>query len=133
MGCDIHLHFEKRDENGIWHKIAVPEDLLPDDRDYDVFSFLAGVRNELCDDNQGQFAFLGIPKDTCAVEEDLGDHSFTHAYIDEVLKAPWKRAKLDGDYFYVFCAHVLPRLLHGYGWLNANEKRTVRVVMGFDS
>jgi len=129
MGCDINLWIEKR-EGSLWSPcIEIPYCLLPDDRNYDVFGFLAGVRSN----ENGQFNNRGIPEDTSAPEVELGDHSFTYAYLDELLKAPWQRENLHESYFYIFCLHVLPRLLGKYGYLSPDEERNIRIVMGFDS
>lgn len=42
MGCDIHLFVERKDSNSIWQQV---EGNFYDDRNYDVFSILANVRN----------------------------------------------------------------------------------------
>lgn len=133
MGCDIHLHFEKKNKEGKWEPIVIDKKLIPDDRNYDVFTFLAGVRGSF----EGFFPRRGFPEGTTAcVEETLdswmGEHSFTHAYLDEILKAPWKEYQLDGCYFHIFCDEVLPRLVCEYGSCNYEEQRNIRVVMGFD-
>jgi hypothetical protein len=78
-------------------------------RQYNLFAFLADVRNGtgFAGVSTGkpvtpQFPHRGIPEDTsyCEPEYDedgyrisghewLGDHSFTYAYLDELLNAPW--------------------------------------------
>lgn len=131
MGCDIHLHFERKNEKGQgWHKIEIPEELIPRDRDYLVFSFLAGVRG-----GEGNFSQRGIPQDSCIEKEfvKLMDHSHTHAYLDEILQAAWENTSLDKCYFYIFCLYVLPRMLSHTGYLSQQEKRDIRVIMGFDN
>jgi hypothetical protein len=40
MGCDIHFHIELKDKEGVWHHYSSPWI----DRNYSLFSFLAGVR-----------------------------------------------------------------------------------------
>lgn len=66
MGCDIHLYFEKKNNEGQWKKIDIDERLLPTNRNYRLFGFLAGVRdNEL----EPQFEGRGWPDDTsCDLE-----------------------------------------------------------------
>jgi hypothetical protein len=139
MGCDIHLYFEKKNNQGKWEKIEIDERLLPDDRDYQVFSFLAGVRNYWKEFQiEPQFADRGIPEDSsCPIGETnnfwIGDHSFTHAYLNEILVAPWSTYLLDECYFIIFCAYVLPRLCSFYIFLTKEEERNIRVIMGFDN
>ncbi len=136
MGCDIYLYFERKNPEGKWEQIMIPEKLVPEDRNYELFAFLADVRNS--SGITAQFADRGIPADsTCPINPQdcmwFGDSRFTYAYLDEILKAPWKKVKLDRCYFYVFCYYVLPRLFHFGGYLDAEEERNIRVIMGFDS
>lgn len=137
MGCDIHLYFEKKNKDGKWEKIEIDERLIPEDRDYDLFAFLADIRNSK--QIEPQFADRGLPTDR-SISGDyhdetlwLGDHSFTYAYIDEILKAPWEKAGLQHSYFYLFCLYILPRLMNRCSFLSKEEMRSIRVVMGFDS
>ena len=132
MGCDIHLYIEKKGVNG-WEELPIAEELIPDERDYEVFSFLAGVRGN----NGEHFADRGIPEDSSIPTGDddfwLGDHSYTYAYLDEILSAPWEEAGLQWRYFPIFCEYVLPRLDTRFGWYGDEEKRDIRILMGFDS
>ncbi len=135
MGCDIHLLFEKKNPLGIWEKIEIGEKLLPDDRIYSLFGFLAGVRDH---DQTPQFEDRGIPLDASIQDPDtedfwLGDWGYTYAYLDEILDAPWEEAGLDNCYFHIFCREVLPRLAFAYGIMSNEDKRSVRVIMGFDN
>ena len=139
MGCDIHLYFEKKNKNGQWEEIQIDERLIPDDRSYGTFAFLANVRNYDEFKITPQFADRGIPDDTSLPETDgddmywLGDHSYTHAYLDEILNAPWGEAELEGCYFQVFCEYILPRICSFCVILSDEEKRNIRVIMGFDN
>lgn len=47
MGCDIHTYVERRDEGGTWLRVDWPgaDDGPFDWRSYNVFGFLADVRN----------------------------------------------------------------------------------------
>lgn len=135
MGCDIHLYFEQKDSDNNWKRIFIPESLIPDDRNYSLFGFLAGVRNP---HRRPLFSNRGIPKDTSFPSNNpdfwLGEHSFTYAYLDEILNAPWHENGLHNTYFYVFCAYVLPRLIDdGWGTLSKEEQRNIRVLIGFDN
>lgn len=148
MGSDIHLCFEKKTEKREWQPIVIPDYLIPDDRDYSVFYFLAAVRRAEATMCEPQFENRGIPDDS-SIRRVLNltkhnnlrysgslsgaDHSFTHAYLDEILRAPWEKVGLQHRWFYVFCDRVLPRLIGNYGTWGALEKRKVRVIMGFDS
>jgi hypothetical protein len=138
MGCDIHLYFEKKNKQGVWEKIEIDERILPDDRNYRLFSFLAGVRNYEEFKFQPQFANRDIPNDTSLPGTDtddifMGDHSFTHAYLDEILRAPWGPPGLEDCYFIIFCEYVLPKLCSFCGSLSKDDERNIRVIMGFDN
>lgn len=135
MGCDIHLSFEKKNKSGKWEKIDVQECLIPDDRCYILFSFLANVRtNPDCKTN-GQIADRGIPEDCLDKEyfqsEDI--HSATHAYLDEILRLPWNEAELDQCYFYLFCKHIIPRLVNFHRTLSNDDEKSIRIIIGFDN
>ena len=142
MGCDIHLYIEKKNKDGKWEKLIIDECLLPDDRNYSVFGFLAGVRGDY---KKPLFPKRGFPDDSSIPKDEtehfLGDHSFTHAYLDEILEANWDQLAYDIDddykfsesYFYVFCEYVLPRLCSSCRFMSLEEKRNVRIIMGFDS
>lgn len=138
MGCDIHLYFEQKNKKGEWEEIKIDERILPDDRHYLLFAFLANVRNYFDIEIEPQFADRGIPEDTSMQKEEtedffMGDHSFTHAYLNEILEAPWVKYELQNNYFKIFCEYVLPRCCNFVGTLNKEEKRNVRVIIGFDN
>jgi hypothetical protein len=140
MGCDIHLYFEKKNKQGIWEKIEIDERIIPRDRYYHLFSFLADVRSYGEFKCEPQFANRGIPKDSsCPGLDDesedfwIGDHSFTHAYLDEILESPWEKYELQDSYFIIFCEYVLPRLCCFCGVLSKEEEKNIRVIMGFDN
>lgn len=139
MGCDIHLYFEMKDKEGVWNKIEIDERLLPDQRDYFLFSFLADVRNFYDKKIESQFANRGLPDNHSMPHSDgdddfyMGDHSFTFAYLDEILKAPWKENQYEHSYFYIFCRYVLPRLIDICGQLSSEQEKNIRVIMGFDN
>ena len=44
-----------------------------------------------------------------------------------------QEVKLDKCYFYIFCEYVLPRLISSSGILDDEEKRNVRIIIGFDN
>ena len=134
MGTDIHLYFEKKNkDSGKWEEIEVDERLFPDQRYYELFSFLADVRYHA--DIKSGFEDRGLPSDSIAIEHlnDTYIHSQTYFYLDELKKAPWKEAELDESYFYIFCAYILPKLAYDYGIMSDEDKRNVRVIMGFDN
>lgn len=138
MGCDIHLYFEKKNANGEWEKIEIDPRLVPYDRYYPLFGFLAGVRDH---DITAQFADRGIPDDSSIhkklINEDIrclvGDYGYTFATLYEILQADWKKVDLHDTYFYIFCAYTLPLLTSSWGILSDEDKRNIRVVMGFDN
>lgn len=103
MGCDIHLHVEKRGPNG-WERVLPPEgwncttlDFSPFenrwddgskygwywDRDYDLFAWLAGVRNYAgCSPLSEP---RGLPADASAEvkadSDELGIDGHTHSWL----------------------------------------------------
>lgn len=143
MGADIHLYLERK-VDGKWEELKIDENLFPDERHYSLFGFLANVRGD-----GGHFADRGFPADTSykEIRDEAGDcdnwmgsHSFTYAYLDELHEAPWK--ELDDPeenyrgmdcYFASFIFQVLPRLTSPCGFLNTEERRNIRILMGFDS
>lgn len=143
MGCDIHLYIEKK-VRGKWVPIKIDERLIPNERNYRLFAFLANVRGQ-----GGHFADRGFPDDTSwkeskgdddYIDDYLGDHSFTYAYLDELYNAPWRELDDPEDeirlldcYFCSFIFQVLPRLLKDSGWLNLEERKDIRILMGFDN
>lgn len=130
MGCDIHLYFEQK-KDGKWRRIEIDKLLVPDNRNYQLFGFLAGVRDYII---TPQFAERGIPEDTSMpCDFWIGDHSYTYAYLDEILQAPWEQYELQDCYFYIFCAHVIHRLTSFCGSLSIEEERNIRVIIGFDN
>ena len=134
MGCDIHLLFEMKNLDGKWEQIPIDERLIPSDRNYGVFGFLADVRTR--NDIESQFAGRGIPPDSLFenVINTLDYHSHTFAYLDEILNAPWERYELNDSYFYIFCRYILPKLAsEKYYELHPVKYRDVRVIMAFDS
>jgi hypothetical protein len=96
MGTDFHLKFQRK-YNDKWEKIEVPACLYPDERNYLLFAFLAGVRNgkgfagvHIFDPIKPNFEGRGLPKDFFLEKgEFLGDHSFTHATVAEILQCDW--------------------------------------------
>ncbi len=131
MGCDINLIFEKK-VDGKWERIVIPDGLEPDDRNYKVFGFLAGVYDH---DFEGYFQDRGLPEDkSFDTEKDyLGEFGFTHATLYEILQLPWEKYGLGECYFYTFCQYVLPRLISWCGSLSVQDEMNVRVLMGFDN
>jgi hypothetical protein len=86
-----------------WHQYGFDHNYPdPTNRQYTLFALLADVRNgsgfagvRTHQPIVPLFPERGIPEDT-SYEEDpsedgfwLGDHSFTYAYLDELLEAPW--------------------------------------------
>ncbi len=138
MGCGIHLWFEQKKPDGKWERIEIDERIEPDDREYRVFAFLANVRNYEEFRIEPQFENRGIPSDSLCRSGDyddnfwLGDHGYTHVYLDELLNAPWKEVDLEECYFHVFCRYIIQRIIKRY-YLSEEEKRNIRVIIGFDN
>ena len=66
MGCDIHVFAEKKDDKGTWK--SIPRFSVFQDRNYTVFSFLAGVRRY--DEIQAITLPRGIPKDASSTAQN---------------------------------------------------------------
>lgn len=150
MGCDIHGFAEVRpDDKSNWWR----EDLMPDGRNYLLFSVLAGVRGGLYPDVI--HSPRGIPEDlskpwwwysffvdtdTYDKEQDieawLGDHSYSWLSLDEILS--WKgwdtrnwyssedkktSLRKELKYFLTWCKYLKQR----------HREYEVRLVFGFDS
>ena len=152
MGCDIHLAVEVRTD-GRWQRVLPPPEArdpwyveeaalgktwaiaLVDktwysDRNYELFSILAGVRGnqEPIDEPRGLpgdmspevAALQGYMPDDIS----LGDHSHSWLTLAELQAYPWPfRTRHDA-----FCTRVLPALAK----LGA-APQDVRIVFGFDS
>lgn len=128
MGSDINLRFEHKNEHGSWYAFHIPDYLMPDERDYELFGFLAGVRDKTI---EPQFEGRGIP-DGSTWDDHPDFHSHTHAYLDEILAAPWKKVGLQRRYFFIFCEYILPRIVFNRCVFTNLEARNVRIVMAFD-
>lgn len=134
MGTDIHLYIEKKDIDDQWEEVKIDERLMPDDRSYLLFYFLAGIRYSDFE-IEAQFPARGIPYDSSALKDDLylGEHSFTYAYLHELLALDWKKAGLENCYFLNFFKNILTRLISGYVDYSPEQHNNIRITMGFDS
>ncbi len=125
MGCDIHIIVERRNmDDRTWH---ATEESGGDDRNYDVFNVLAGVRADTAEEmaewpnDDGKwnpkFCFSGrerkpiaeprgVPADASLEAREFiaeeGGHSTSHATAQEVLYYPWdteigQSGWVDGD------------------------------------
>lgn len=153
MGTDIHIYVEEMTEDG-WKQIEPPyvrgkeygdgwpswapdrywemddPPPNPEGRNYDVFAFLADVRNGVGfagvyrhEPVEPQVAGRGIPEDTSWDEDEtgiwLGDHSHTHAMLDELLGLPWDMEYHSGgvvgpDQFKVWKEESIPNAWSGW-------------------
>ena len=130
MGCDIHLYIEKK-VRGKWVPFKeIPQNDYPDDRCYDVFALLAGVRGRF---DKTYFPDRGIPEDTSYVENRdddddycwLGEHSFTYATIHELKKVKWQK--------YIDYECGFQHFIKKYFPLASSSDKNIRILMGFDS
>lgn len=97
MGTDIHMRVERRSAPAKkWEVWEVSP--LPTSRQYRVFAALAGVRNGAGfagvythEAVEPWFRGRGLPQDLDPAYRDkyIGDHSFTHATVAELLACPW--------------------------------------------
>lgn len=140
MGADIHGVLQERYGSGRWYTVEEIED----DRNYALFSALAGVRN------YGSITPIagprGLPEDFEVVEGDsvkmdykgytvwLGDHSFSWLTIEELTAWDgWDQDMGDGETLRDYVATFL-------AWLKWADLKTGRlkeyerrIVFGFDS
>lgn len=135
MGVDINLWFEQKID-GKWQPLEIPENLIPDGRDYEVFAFVAGVRRATVI-KEADFHHRGLPRDRARpnmIDETDSMHNITYATVQEIKNAPWKKAKLENTYFYAFFTEVLPRIVgRQIGFFSHEEEEDIRVIMAFDS
>jgi hypothetical protein len=84
MGCDIHPIVEVR-KGGVWKRVDVE---VCDDRNYEFFGVLAGVRRVYW---RPLAPSRGLPVDLSVDlrRADLGDHSRTWATLAELLAYDW--------------------------------------------
>jgi hypothetical protein len=90
MGCDIHLHQEVKID-GVWHHYGMPHV----DRNYELFTKLAGVRNYYEREGKRIVPFAkprGIPKDATELTKcdykRWGSDGHSHSFItaEEIAK-----------------------------------------------
>ena len=92
MGCDIHAYLEKKSKTGSYEYVT---DVF-NERDYNLFAFLAGVRN-YSDIYPIVASNRGIPVDVSEYTKNCYDdwgsdaHSASWIGIDELLKFDYTR------------------------------------------
>jgi hypothetical protein len=96
MGCDIHMHVEKNDGDGVWFEDHAP---AYDDRDYAVFAWLAGVRNR--HDSEVLSVPRGLPIDASetvrAEFAENGGHNASFFTVNELNAAGRKPVRYHGS------------------------------------
>jgi len=117
MGCDIDVLFEIKNPGEDWKPYEdLPEQLYPDERNYEPWGFLFGVRSHEYDP---LFENRGWPEDNAHKQwEEKWDgdpyntptwHNFSYMTLDEAKNIKWPE-ELKGSYFYIFCEYIWPRL-----------------------
>lgn len=150
MGADIHYFAEKRTEDG-WEYLP-GSFYFGGERNYSLFSILAGVRRRAGDPEQIA-PVRGMPADLSAgglqliadmghdsfdefVQDDLAHHSHSWVLLKELIDYPWHRIKHDPTVPYIAAAeqareyiltNTIPRLRE-YA-----EPEDIRVVFWFDA
>lgn len=124
MGCDIHAVFQAKID-GQWQDVQSDYD---ENRDYDFFGWLAGVRHE--SEHAPVAQCRGFPTDfqedagfhqltyAGGRERSMGEHNYSWAGADELIAAPGA-----GEFNYFI--DEVKKLRDRYG--------EVRFVFGFDS
>lgn len=131
MGTDINFYIEKKVKDK-WEEVIVPKELLPYDRSHALFDFIT-------DEVMTPWSERGLPEDTSYSEPTeaqiengklwVGDHSFTYAYLDEIINTAGSSGVLENRYFFIFFARILPRLLSLH---QTEDYRNIRILIGFD-
>jgi len=143
MGTDIHFFIEKKmKDSKKWKKVDIPDYLIPDERDYVMFGFLANVRNgsSFLDGQSFSsplFPYRGWPSDSC-YKEGYDWHSHTYftwkeinEIYDKILISTDPQVKaLQDRYFFIFFRYVLDRIFI-FPWQIREED--VRILICFDS
>lgn len=147
MGCDIHIWYQKQNENGEWEDVDVSPrksifgyDLCPlDYRSYSLFGFLANVRNyseipPICEPR-------GWPDDVkeylARYVEDWDYHSHSWLTIKELMEFDYDKTFVDKEYEYDDVVIISYRKFLGEGYfenLKILMKNGVeRIVFCFDN
>lgn len=155
MGCDIHTFVEVQ-KNGKWEAVPNPAGCKPcwmgedgwelyglysgwvyEDRNYTLFSALAGVRNRY---GVTPFGYpRGIPDDASPQvreyfiedEEACDLHSCSYYYLWELYSFDWSVRLPDGERLCDCCGYFLDESIPTMGRLG--ESDNVRLVFGFDN
>ena len=136
MGCDIFIVFEEKDYTGSWKEVIVePGNIYPEDRHYEAWSFLFGVRNDpKWKYTSPCFPRRGVPED-CSIKELIEDykniddyyHSYTYLHANEIECLEWPDSLKD-CYFKIFLDYVFPRISKSY-----NRLENIRMIVYFHS
>lgn len=114
MGCDIHICAERKDQNGKWTRVSLPEyEIVLEERVYAWFAFLADVRN------YGAVTPIseprGIPEDASEstkeahAQWDVDAHSASWLTLNELIDFDYEQGTEDRR-----VTRTLPSgLLHG--------------------
>lgn len=96
MGCDIHGFLEIRNQDEVWEA----KDRIPDDRDYDWFGILAGVRNYT---NTRPIAEprgipFGVSDEVKEKIDSWGMDGHSHSWLTykDISEHDWDYASVDG-------------------------------------
>ena len=116
MGCDIHCGIEAKQKDGSWKFLSptTTEDGVfgldwkqapYDSRNYELFAFLADVRQEYDEEDHPLIEPIcppkGVPDDASEVWKQIvkqwgaDGHSHTHFTLMELLEAPWAQMCTD--------------------------------------
>lgn len=127
MGCDIHIFMERQNGEGKWEDWKeMPEELIPDGRNYFVFSFLFGFRGS----DPGLFKLRGWPEERFFTD-DYEDNCYGHSYLtyEESQKIKWPE-NIENTEFAIFCDYVWPRMrIYNF---EKNEYFPTRMLVCFD-
>lgn len=139
MGCDIEILIEGKNSEGNWEEIELsPYELYPDERWYDLWGFLFGIRGDFW--KKGVFDARGLPND-CSDLDWKEDHAsnvsgdpynmgnwfgYTYILLHEIKDIQWPK-EFDGCYFKDFLNYIIPRLMSSYKF------KDIRILFRFNS
>lgn len=134
MGCDIHMVLQRRTKEG-WR--TVKKDLY-EDRNYRLFSVLAGVRGI----EPGVFRVNGLPKDDPTIVIDdcgspliedfwIGDHTHSFIHLDSYFSK--KMGAAEGAALAPLTFEIMTAVEECQPEDEIHNPADWRIVFGFDS
>lgn len=143
MGCDINGVLQHETEEDVWVTFAPIEDFF-DNRNYELFGILAGVR---CQDYELISDDRGFPEDFLVTDADhhhiqfpdgttrtwMGEHNYGHLTFREFLDYNWHQRTWDNSMQLGTKWSELHKTVYQICSKYKLQPETIRMVFGFDS